>query len=341
MTRRPGKARETGASDTGDNRPVFSVVVPLHNKSTFIDRCLRSVLEQSFGAYEIIVVDDASTDGGAERVQRCDDPRLTLLRRDRPGPGGYAARNLAIGRARGDWIAFLDADDRWHADHLAEVHATIASRGPDIGCVFSGYQMVWPDRPVEADGYSSSRRTSTRQVLDLSDFLTAWVDLGDCPMLTSAIAIKRDVLISMDGFPEGRCRRGGDKDMWLRVMARTKAARQPRSTVVYHKDATNMVTNLESTSVSHCIEKTVIEMLSDGRFSDHRRLLRQVLNTEIFSYARISARARRPRMGALRSFSVSDNPGLFVTALAMCLMPPGSARAVNRALRSCRRMVAR
>src|SRR6185503_9530774 len=82
----------------------FAVVVPLYNKRPHIARALDSIFGQTEAPAEIFVVDDASTDGGLDEVVRHRDERLKILRRSEPGPGGYAARNMAVLRAQSDWI---------------------------------------------------------------------------------------------------------------------------------------------------------------------------------------------------------------------------------------------
>ncbi|UXN72569.1 glycosyltransferase family 2 protein [Devosia sp. A8/3-2] len=96
---------------------IFSVVVPLYNKGPHIERALSSALGQSLVPFEIIVVDDGSSDDGYEWVKAQSNSLIRHEQRGAPGLGGYAARNRAIEMARGEWIAFLDADDEWRPDH--------------------------------------------------------------------------------------------------------------------------------------------------------------------------------------------------------------------------------
>src|SRR5687767_11003972 len=93
------------------DNPWFSVVVPLYNKRSFIRRAVVSVLSQSFTDFELIVVDDGSTDGSFEEIRDIADPRLRLIHQRNQGEG--LARNTGMAAARGVWIAFLDADDMW------------------------------------------------------------------------------------------------------------------------------------------------------------------------------------------------------------------------------------
>src|SRR5215469_600238 len=92
-------------------KPRVSVVIPLFNRARTIERALASVQRQSFSDLEIVVVDDASSDGGADKIAGL-DPRLRILRHP-ANRGAAAARNTGINAARGEYVAFLDSDDEW------------------------------------------------------------------------------------------------------------------------------------------------------------------------------------------------------------------------------------
>src|SRR3546814_13546028 len=106
--------------------PRFSVIMPLYNKAPHVAASINSVLAQSLSPHELIIIDDCSSDGGRDIAAAVRDPRIRLFERKSPGPGGYAARNLGIRQASGDWNAFLDADDIWHENHLAVLPDAIA-----------------------------------------------------------------------------------------------------------------------------------------------------------------------------------------------------------------------
>src|SRR5216684_3247446 len=105
--------------------PQFSIVIPLYNKHSYIRRAVNSVLAQSFRDFELIVVDDGSSESSHEMLADITDPRMRLIRQD--NAGGGAARNRGIEEARAHWIAFLDADDMWLPGHIDELAALIRS----------------------------------------------------------------------------------------------------------------------------------------------------------------------------------------------------------------------
>jgi len=105
--------------------PFFSVIIPLYNKAENIGDTLNSVLEQSFNDFEIILIDDGSTDNGLQIVQTIIDPRLHVF--SKTNEGVSLARNYGVSKAQGKFVAFLDADDIWKPNHLEVLYSLIGS----------------------------------------------------------------------------------------------------------------------------------------------------------------------------------------------------------------------
>ena len=296
----------------------FAAVIPLYNKRPHIERALRSVFAQTEPAAEIFIVDDASTDGGLDEVMRHRDERLRILRRPEPGPGGYAARNMAILRAQSEWIAFLDADDAWAPDHLAILRKTIAQApAPEgIGGVFTGYSNIWPDGKRKPDRYTRRVGRSNARVLDFAALLRIWLDLEECPIWTSASAFRRQALIDAGLFPAGRCIRGGDKDLWLRVARNAPVAAAASMTALYHRDATNMVTRKSSTDARHCLCDTIATMLRDAP-EPIRPLLKKLFNLEVYLYALYAAKERKVNPEFWRGFYAQEDPLRFLVLTSL------------------------
>jgi GT2 family glycosyltransferase len=331
----------------------FAVVIPLHNKGPHIARALDSVLAQTRPPAEIIVVDDASSDDGMAVVAAYDDARIKRLHRAAPGPGGYAARNLAIEAAESAWIAFLDADDAWEPGHLDALAAAIAGwSGPgSLNTVFSGFHIVEPDGSRRRDPFSERRRTKTAEpiALDFGGVIAAWLEIGHCPVWTSATACRRAALIEAGLFPAGRCRRGGDKDLWLRLAAIGWTLAAPATTAIYYRDAINMVTRQQGTNTRHCLCDTIQAMLQTlpaGMRPRIRGPLRRLFNLEVFMYAMqaaLPAEGGEARAGSGRldpalwsGFFVHENPLRFLLLIALSLVSAGPA--VRRLARHWRRL---
>ena len=118
-------------------RPSMTVVMPVYNREAWVGQALESVLAQTWSDFEIVVVDDGSTDGTADVLRRY-LPQITLL--SSPHAGAYAARNLAIHQSRGALVAFIDSDDVWHPDHL-ECQVPLLD-DPEVGLVFGDASLV-------------------------------------------------------------------------------------------------------------------------------------------------------------------------------------------------------
>jgi len=104
-----------------------SVIVPLFNKAPYIERALSSVAAQTYRDFELIVVDDGSTDEGPRIVEAFTDLPIHLIRQENAGPG--AARNRGLELAQGELVAFLDADDEWLSNYLRRAFAYSVSTG--------------------------------------------------------------------------------------------------------------------------------------------------------------------------------------------------------------------
>ena len=118
------------------SNPVVSVVIPLYNKSPTIARTLHSVFRQTFEDFDVVVVDDGSTDDGVSVAEEIGDPRLRVVRQANGGPG--SARNRGVFEGRGSLLAFIDADDEWRPTYLERMVAEFQS-DEVTACATCGY----------------------------------------------------------------------------------------------------------------------------------------------------------------------------------------------------------
>ncbi len=133
--------------------PKISVIVPVYNVRDYLEKCVSGVRAQTFGDWELILVNDGSTDGSGElcRALAGEDGRIVVL--ERPNGGAAAARNTGLDAASGDTVTFLDADDSFAPDHLESLHSLLESAGADAAA--SGMTLVYPggsdERAVRPD----------------------------------------------------------------------------------------------------------------------------------------------------------------------------------------------
>lgn len=220
---------------------MFSIIIPVHNKYPHIDRAVNSVLNQTFQDFEIILIDDASTDGSSNKINQFTDKRIKKLKRDLPGPGGYAARNLGITNAKYDWITFLDADDEWSPDFLTEFSKAI-SKNPKVYFYSCSWQSKYEEDQVnfKEDKSKETKYTSFELIDYLKDPKFVW---------TCALVVHKNLIKKAKPFPDdGICQRGGDVDTWIRWLYNSnKNIHIEKNLAYYYRDTVNQVTRKPNT----------------------------------------------------------------------------------------------
>jgi glycosyltransferase involved in cell wall biosynthesis len=200
---------------------MFDVVTALYNKAPFVERTIESVLGQSFGNWRLYVVDDGSTDDGADRVSRYADPRITLIRQKNAGVG--PARNAGIAAGSAPWVAFLDADDIWTPSHLAELDR-LRQTYPDATLIGTAITRFTGDPPA-ADTREGRFRLS-RYFHEMAR--------GRPPLYTSSAAISRKTLDRLGAFKP--LNGNEDVELWARLAVHGTVAVSTRRTVFYRLD---------------------------------------------------------------------------------------------------------
>ncbi len=225
-----------------------SVVIPSYEAGSLLLEALTSVQEQqgfSLGLdLEVLVADDGSArpDSAQAMAAAAAMPGVRVLRTaGRTGPS--SARNLAARHAQGQWLSFLDADDRYAPDALALRWAT-AQAHPGVGCVVTDYAEFAADAPFAPDGLpgviasTPRRRPAVQAAVDsgktlvLDRPLAAFI--GTVPMWTGSVFVRRAAFAALGGFPEGHDI-GEDLHLWLRIAATECLAYVPRVTAYCRK----------------------------------------------------------------------------------------------------------
>jgi glycosyltransferase involved in cell wall biosynthesis len=204
-----------------ETKPCVSVLIPVYNRAGTVGRAIRSVLSQTFENWELLIIDDGSTDGTPGVVADFRDPRLHYYRLD-PNRGHCAARNYGIDLARGTYVSFLDSDDEWFPEKLAREVAAFKTGGDALGMVYCGKELFDPEGRLLLQRLPTFEGEVFRQLL-ASDFI------GSC----SRVAVRRSILAAEGGFDEN-LPIYDDWDLWLRVAKVAKVASVPAVLVRRH-----------------------------------------------------------------------------------------------------------
>lgn len=196
---------------------MISVVIPLYNKATSISSTLECVLNQTLTDWEVVVVDDGSTDDSANIVSSMDDTRIRLIRQ--PNAGVSAARNRGAIEAEGDFIAFLDADDEWDKCYLATQYE-LTQKYPDCDVFAMNYEFQ------DINGIKTSTIINKLPFNNADGVLSNYFEVASCshpPLWTSAVMVRKSAFQNIEGFPVG-IKSGEDLLTWARLACRYKIA---------------------------------------------------------------------------------------------------------------------
>lgn len=203
-------------------RPLISIVMPCYNAVTYLEEAVSSVMGQSYGNVELVLVDDGSNDGStdlANRLERHYPGRIQLLHSGRLGP--YPARNLALRHIRGEYVAFLDADDWWLPEALEKLHATLADEAVDLA--YCGWQNV--GEGIVSEPY-------VPPAYEAEDVVAAFV--RTCPWPIHAALLRRTLVDRLGGFSERRFS-SMDYDFWLRALALTRRIKRVPEVLAFYR----------------------------------------------------------------------------------------------------------
>jgi glycosyltransferase involved in cell wall biosynthesis len=204
---------------------MFSVVIPLYNKELSIKNTIQSVIDQRFPDFEIIVVNDGSTDESENIVRNIKDQRIRLI--NQKNKGVSAARNRGIAESNEEWIAFLDGDDIWKANHLEEIMVMI---------------KTFPEGDIYATSYEYSDKRKVlssvdkREIFKVKNYFQKVMEQG--LLWSSVVAINRYCLDQVNGFNEA-LKYGEDTELWTQLAESFQIIKSNKVTAVYRIDAEN------------------------------------------------------------------------------------------------------
>lgn len=206
---------------------MISVVIPLYNKEKSIASTLRTVLNQTFSDYEIVIVNDGSTDGSVEEIEKVQDDRIRLVHQ--PNAGVSAARNRGIEEAKGDLIAFLDADDEWKPEYLATQYH-LFQKYPECSVFACNYEFR------DVSGKVTPTLIHKLPFAGEDGILSNYFEVASCshpPICSISVMVKKQVMQAIGGFPVG-VTSGEDLLTWARLSINDHIAFCKRSLAIYN-----------------------------------------------------------------------------------------------------------
>ena len=208
----------------------FSVVIPLYNKANYIQSCLESVLKQTHKEFEVILVNDGSTDGSEAVVERFQDSRIRLVHQE--NKGASAARNKGVSLAKHEWIALIDADDYWYPNHLEELQNTI-EQFPKADVVCNNYEILLDNDFIKQPAFSIEYPLKAQYIEDY--FKGSLID----PIAwTSALSFTSSIFKKVGEF-DTNIKSGQDIDLMVKFGLAATIAFNPKVTMRYHRKTEN------------------------------------------------------------------------------------------------------
>jgi len=210
------------SNDSMNAPPAVSVIMPCYNSEATISEAVHSVEHQTFRDFELIVVNDGSTDGSRKILEELASRHSYLKVIDQKNRGLAGARNRGLAQARGRFVAFLDSDDTWAPEFLEKMHQAMCSH-PEAVLAYCGWRNIGVPkergRPFIPPDYEIPNKEETF--------------LRGCRWPVHAVMTRRDAICQVGGFNE-TLRSCEDYDLWLRLAITRKIVRVPEVLAFYH-----------------------------------------------------------------------------------------------------------
>jgi len=217
--------------------PFLSVVIPLYNKEYNIEKTIRSVLAQTFQDFELIIINDGSTDTSLKKVEALNDQRISVFTIKNQGVS--SARNYGVSKVQTDYIAFLDADDIWLTNHLENLNQLI-EKFPDCGLYCAAYEKQYKSVTTPAVYKNIPKVNGWMGIV--ADYFAS--SINNSIAWTSATLVPKTVLETLNGFDEAiTLGAGEDTDLWIRVALQYPVAFCNSVTAIHNMTAENRISN--------------------------------------------------------------------------------------------------
>lgn len=206
---------------------MFSVIIPLYNKAPYVAKAIESVLGQTYRDFEVIVIDDGSTDQSLEVAKTFENKSITII--SQPNSGVSTARNNGVKLAKHPYICFLDADDWWHPTFLEEMKRLITDF-PDAGIYGSGYYIV-------KNGQERIAPIGVPQGFErgIIDYCEVYAKTLCMPLTSISVVIPKHIFDEEKGF-KSQLKFGEDFDLWIRIALKHKVILVNKPLAYYNQD---------------------------------------------------------------------------------------------------------
>jgi glycosyltransferase involved in cell wall biosynthesis len=276
-------------------QPLISVIMPCHNSSATVAASIQSVLQQTVHNFELVIVDDGSTDNSLDVISGFDDSRIHLIKQQNMGV--CAARNTALDKATGVYIAFLDSDDSWAPDCLDKLHHALR-KDNEAALAYCGWQNVGITGPGGDPFFPPDYERQDKPALLLKS----------CRWPIHATLTRREIIKTYGPF-DSRFRTAEDFYLWLKIGISSKIVLVPEVLAYYHHHTGHQASNdksqvaldhwlaqkayiKENPGISLHISKNDIRLYTDGellkkgfgcywkrQLEPARKIFRQVMKT--------------------------------------------------------------
>ena len=215
--------------------PFFSVIIPLFNKEKFVENAVKSILEQTFSDFEIIIVEDCSTDNSWDVVLKINSDKIKIIKHKK-NKGLSASRNTGIRNSKANYVTFLDADDVWKSTYLEKIHDLI-QQFPDAKLLATNYEELYPNNVIVLPKNKSYNYKKDSIIPDFFE-----ISLTQPLYCSCSLCVEKSVFETI-GFYDEKITHGEDIDFNIRANNRFKLAYSNAVLVTYTMFSENQITN--------------------------------------------------------------------------------------------------
>lgn len=215
--------------------PFFSVIIPLFNKEKFVENAVKSILEQTFSDFEIIIVEDCSSDNSWDVVLKINSDKIKIIKHKK-NKGLSASRNTGIKNSNANYVTFLDADDVWKSNYLEKIHDLI-QQFPDAKLLATNYEELYPNNVIV---FPKNKSYNYKKDSIIPDFFE--ISLTQPLYCSCSLCVEKSVFETI-GFYDEKITHGEDIDFNIRANKGFKLAYSNAVLVTYTMFSENQITN--------------------------------------------------------------------------------------------------